>query len=65
MPLKTKNTSQSVSNTVRSKSHARTVHSSLPYDGRQPRLASVREAQASGQMPAVLSLAKTWLAAGG
>ena len=28
-------------------------------------MASARAAQASGQMPAVLSLAKTWLAAGG
>jgi hypothetical protein len=44
--------------TRRKSSQARSVQGSVPYDGCRLSFARERAAQASGQMPAVFSLAK-------
>ncbi len=60
VPLKTKNTSASASNSVRSRSQTWCVASSLPYEAAKPSLAPAKAASASGHTPAVLSLAN-WM----
>src|SRR6185295_12795653 len=55
--LKTKYTSQSVSNNSRNRLLASSVWWSSPYDGTNPALAARIASHASGQTPAVLSLA--------
>src|SRR5687767_5490884 len=60
VPLKTRNTSASASNTRRMASFARSVQASRPYANTCPWFASCSAAIASGQMPALLSLAN-WI----
>ena len=68
VPLKTKNTAQSVSNKVRIRLQARSVHASSPYPGTCPSPFARRSISiASGHRPALLSEANccdmqaTWL----
>src|SRR4030095_1286401 len=57
VPLNTSSTTASASNTRRIASSARRVQSSAPYAVAWPAFAAVIAASASGQMPALLSLA--------